>query len=385
MDPLESKKNSDKDTFISHFSEIVDTRDPIRKRYPLTEVLFLVVSSVLSGYESNRNIEEFGYLKLDWLRQYFDYTNGIPTHETIGNVIGMIDKKVFESCFSQWVSTQYGIDHELVHIDGKRISSSVDKMLQDKKPEQGGSSAELLLNAYASEKNVVVAQINVTDSGDEKQGAKQLIEQLDLKGKTITGDGNFCTKEILKHIKKNGGDYMMTLKRNQPKLYKICEQLFDEYPADQSTHKTADNDHGRYEYRTYVSLSTQLFDIKKFEEYEGICQLVKVNRHRIERRNNKRSRDVHYYVTSSAKEVKDLAVMIRSHWSVENNLHWVLDVEFEEDASRKRSGNQASNFSLIRKIALNLINQHRGRKSIKGWRMACAVSDKTRENTLGFS
>jgi len=375
----------DKESFLSYFDKIEDTRHPVRVRYPMTEVLFLVVCSVLSGYESNRGIQEFGRLKLEWLRKYFPYVNGIPTHESIGDIIGLIDKQVFENCFSQWAVTHLGLEDELIHIDGKRISGSVDKMLQDKKPAEGGLSAELIVNAYASENHVVVAQVNVTESGDEKVGAKQLIDQLHLKGKTISGDGNFCTKDILKRIRLKGGDYMMTLKKNQPILYRLCEQFFEEYPCEQSHYNTEDNNHGRYEYRFYHALSADLFDVCKFKEYAGLKQFVKVFRSRTERRKQKTTEEVHYYMTSSEKPIKDLARMIRNHWSVENQLHWVLDVEFKEDKSRKRTGNQASNFSVIRKLVLNLINQHRGIKSIKAWRMSCAVSDQIRANTLGFS
>lgn len=373
-----------KDTFIPHFSKINDPRSPLRILYPMQEILFLVVSSVLSGYESNHAIENFGELKLDWLRQYFPFKHGIPTHETIGNVIGMLNKKAFEKSFSQWVEEQFGIPGWQVHIDGKRISGSVDKMKQDKKPNQGGRSAEFIVNAYASQSKVVIAQANVTESGDEKEGAIRLIEQLDLKNKTLTGDSNFCTKEILKLIKSNGGDYMMTLKKNQPTLYKICEKYFEEYPDKQAMHETQDNDHGRFEYRYYHTLSTEELDHPKFKEYSGLKWMIKVVRLRTERRKKRMTTDTHYYISSSGKAIADLASLIRNHWSIENGLHWVLDVEFKEDDSRKRTGNQASNFSVIRKLALNLINKHRGKKTIKAWRMACAVSDNVRANTLGL-
>ena len=384
MDSSKEQNKSNRIPFTSYFDEVEDPRDPIRTLYPLQEVLFLAISSVLSGYESNRNIEEFGQLKLDWLRQFFPYAHGIPTHETIGTVIGLIDKKVFENCFNQWVQDRYGLPSGMIHIDGKRIRSSVDKMLQDKKPSEGGRSAELLVNAYASDTKVVLAQANVSDSGDEKQGAERLIEQLHLKGTTLTGDGNFCTKELLKRIRAKGGDYLMALKKNQPTLYTICNQYFEEYPLNQTHHQTQDNAHGRYEYRYYQALSTALFDVKKFTEYSGLQQLIKVTRTRIERRKEKATTQTHYYITSSKKPIEALAKIVRGHWNIENQLHWVLDVVFKEDESRKRTGNQASNFSVIRKAVLNMVNQYKGKKSIKAWRMACAISDKNREITLGF-
>lgn len=376
----------DKRNFISCFGDMRDERNQIRVRYPMQEVLFLVVCSVVSGYESNRAIEEFGKLKLAWLRNYFPFRNGIPFHETIGNIIGLLKTDVFESAFIKWVALQFGKDEAgLIHIDGKCISSSVDKMRQDKKSSNGGKRASLILNAYASTNNMVVAQMDISKSRDEKEGAKRLIDQLDLKGKTITGDSNFCVKAFLKQIRKEGGHYVITLKRNNPILYDIAEQYFEEYTAEQSQFQTVDRGHGRTEIRTYRSLSVDVAPHQKFTEYNGLTQFIKVERNRTELRKNKTSNEIHYYITSSNKTIVPLAESIRSHWSVENNLHWVLDVEFNEDASRKRKGNQASNFSLIRKIALNLINHNRGTKSIKAMRMACSLSDEVRQNVLGFS
>lgn len=385
LSPEELLNTFAKDCFTPYFDKIEDPRKEYRIKYPMIEVLFLVVSSILSGYESNRGIAQFGELKLDWLRKYFPYKHGIPTHESIGNIIGLIEKKVFEKCFTTWISSHFGLETELIHIDGKRISNSVDRHLQDKKHEAGGKRAEYFLNAYASEDNLVIAQINITESGDEKVGAKQLIEELNLRGKTITGDGNFCTKEIMKLITNKGGDYLMTLKRNQPTLFNICTNLFEAAPKKLINYETVENGHGRHEKRKYEGLEIEKFDIPKFKEYSKLKQFVRVERTRTVLRKEKTSNDIHYYITSSDKGIEYLAKLIRSHWSVENNLHWVLDVEFKEDDSRKRSGNQASNFSLIRKLVLNLVNDKRGKKTIKAWRMGCSLSDKIRENTLGFS
>lgn len=370
---------------MSCFGDLEDTRDPVRVRYPMPEILFLVICSVVSGYESNRGIEDFGKLKLDWLRHYFPYKHGIPTHEMIGNIIGMIDKHAFDLAFLSWVELEFGMAaSQLIHIDGKRIIGSVDKELQYKAPSQGGDHAEMIMNAYASDTNLVVAQVNVSDTWDEKRGAKQIIDQLHLKGKTITGDGNFCVKEILQRIRKKQGHYLMTLKGNQPILRHLAERYFGQVLIERSTCYTEDKGHGRIEKRTYQCIDVRLSKDEKLKEYDGLCKIVKVRRIRKVLRKNKSSDETHYYITSLDKKVEDLAGMIRSHWRIENNLHWVLDVEFLEDASRKRTGNQASNFSLIRKVVLNLINKNRGSKSLKAVRMACALSDEERHNILGF-
>ncbi len=354
----------------------------------MAEVLFLVISSVISGYEENRAIEDFGRMKLEWLRQYFPYQNGIPTHGTIGNILSIIDTQYFEKAFQQWVKLAFGIESSsLLHIDGKRISGSVDKELQDLSADKGGKSASLIVNAYASDTKIVVAQADVSQSGDEKEGAKRLIEQLHLKDTIITGDGNYCTKDLLHRIRKKKGHYLIALKGNQPILKELAEQLFDDVRVDKMLHYTNEQAHGRSEQRTYHAIRVDRLKHDKIKEYSGLCKIIRVHRQRevVRKKQAKHSDTVHYYMTSSDKPVADLAAAIRKHWQVENNLHWVLDVEFKEDDSRKRIGNQAANFSLIRKVALNMIEQHRGEKSIKAMRMACALSDEKRHLILGFT
>lgn len=383
----ESLHGIESSTFIECFQDIPDSRDSDHVMYPMQETLFLVVASVISGYEENRAIEDFGRLKLDWLRQYFPYKNGIPTHGTIGNIIGLIDTQFFEKSFRAWVNQAFGMEPaSLLHIDGKRISGSVDKELQDLSPRKGGKSASLIVNTYASDTKIVVAQADVSLSGDEKEGAKRLIEQLHLKDTIITGDGNYCTKDLLHHIRKKKGHYLMALKGNQPILKELAEQYFGDVRVDKMPHYTDEQAHGRLEQRTYHAIRVDQFRHDKIKEYPDLCKIVRVRRQRevVRKKQAQKSDTIHYYITSSDKPVADLAAAIRKHWQVENNLHWVLDVEFKEDHSRKRTGNQAANFSLIRKIALNMIEQHRGKKSIKATRMACALSDDKRHNILGF-
>ena len=379
--------NVDGHHFTRCFEALEDLRASAQMRYPMSEVLFLVICSVLSGYESNRAIEEFGQLKLDWLRQYYPFVHGIPTHETIGNIIGIIDKQSFESSFLKWVQLEFGEQATgLLHIDGKRIRSSANKELQDLPSSQGGQSSALIVNTYASATKLVVAQADVSDSGDEKEGARRLIEQLHLKNSLLTGDGNYCTKDMLKRIRNKQGHYLMTLKRNNPILFDLAEQYFGDVRIDKMPHYTEELGHGRYERRTYHAISTNTLHHPKLKEYADLHKIIRVRRQReVTRKKQAEPIDtVHYYITSSDRPIVQLADAIRSHWQIENNLHWVLDVEFNEDDSRKRIGNQAANFSLIRKIALNMIEKVRNKKSIKAIRMACAVSDHKRHQILGF-
>lgn len=375
---------------LEHFAEFSDSledpRDAVRTRYPLNEVLFLCICSVVSGYESNYRIEDFGNLKLDWLRKYFPYKNGIPTHERIGDIIGFLDKKAFELAFIKWTAKSFSPNNDLlIHIDGKRLSNSAARMLQDKKDEQGGQRPEAIVNAYASSSGIVIAHNSISDHGDERRGAKEIIEQINLKNVTLSGDSNFCDKDILKRIRQKGGHYIMALKRNNPLLHELAEKYFADVRIDKMPHHTEEKGHGRLEYRTYHSIKVAVLPDQKFKEYSALCQIVKVRRQRTVLRKNKTSDETHYYITDLDQPIQTLAKAIRDHWRIENNLHWILDVEFKEDESTKRTGHQAANFSLIKKVTLNMINNKRGRKSIKATRMACALSDQARENILSLS
>lgn len=372
--------------FNEYFNDLEDPRRSTHIRYPLMEVIFLCVSSVLSGYDSNRGIESFGVLKLEWLRKYYPFENGVPTHERIGDIIGMLDKKAFEGAFSSWVASFF--DHSnspTIHIDGKRLSNSATRTLQDKKDEDGGQRPEAIVNAYVSDQGLVIAHNSISDHGDERRGALEIIDQLNLKNVTLTGDSNFCYKEILGRICKKGGHYMMALKGNNPILHQLAQQYFGDVRVDKMPHHTDEQGHGRRERRTYLSIRVDYLPDQKFKEYPNLYRIVKVRRQRTIIRKNKASDETHYYITDLDKPVEELAKVIRDHWKIENSLHWVLDSEFREDLSTKKTGNQAANFSLIRKIALNCINKVKGKKSIKAMRMACALSDKHRENALGIS
>ena len=177
----------------------------------------------------------------------------------------------------------------------------------------------------------------------------------------------------------------MALKKNNPTLHQLAEQYFGDVRVDKMPFYTKEKGHGRLECRTYHSIRVDHLPDQKFEAYPGLCRIIRVRRQRRVLRKNKDSDETHYYITDLDQPVQELAQAIRNHWRIENNLHWVLDVEFKEDQSTKRTGYQAANFSVIRKIVLNAINHTRGKKSIKATRMACALSDQVREDTLGLS
>ena len=384
-DEKQTSPNLSPSNFVVCFGSLDDSRESFRVKYPLSEILFLVVSSVVSGYESNRGIENFGHLKLDWLRCHFPFEHGIPHHETIGNVIGLVDKLAFEQAFTEWVNLEFGkAAHGPIHVDGKRIASSADRALQEKPLSAGGKYSEVIVNAFASGPCIVLGQANATESYNEQEGAKALVKRINLKGRTVTGDSNFCTKEILALIRAEGGHYAMALKKNNLNLYRHVEACFGDGSLPLESHVNSNRGHGREESRLHELMDFSGSDYIGDAGFKDLRKAMRVKRTRLETRKGKVSEEVSYYITSLDSTAEELGDLIRGHWSVENKLHWVLDTEFGEDDSRKRTGNQASNFSVIRKIVLNMVNQNRGKKSIKAVRMACALSDKERNNILGL-
>jgi predicted transposase YbfD/YdcC len=369
--------------FEQVFEEIEDLRDKRRTFYPLIEILFLVVSANISGYEKLPMVCLFGEEKIDWLRNFFPYKKGIPSHDTIGRVLGMIPKRQFEKAFVRWVSCYFKIaENELINIDGKRLSGSANKLDQSKKKSEGGKCSDLIVNAYASESSVVLGQCNVTDQMNEIIGAKQLLDWIEVKGCCISGDSNFCGRELIAEIVNRKADYLLTLKGKSPKLYNAVRTAFANEDVTKDNYESAARDHGRTERRVYRSISANAIDKTIKDTYKNLVQIIEVTRFRIVNRTKVSTQETHYYITSLNDTIEALAKKIRGHWSIENNLHWVLDVQFGEDASRKRVRNLASNSSIIRKIALNLLRRDKTKISLNAKKMKCAISDKYRTKIL---
>jgi predicted transposase YbfD/YdcC len=320
------------------------------------------------------------------LRKYYAYENGVPSHDTLGRVLSTIDRQEFEQLFVNWVARHFQLEpNSLVHFDGKRLNSSANKLDQSKKRSEGGKYADIIVNVYASAAGITLAQNNVSDKMDEIKGALELLDWLDISGCCITGDANFCRVGVMERILTRKADYLLALKLNWPKQHKDAEVLFDDQTIAKQSWQTEETGHGRGEKRIYRSIGKEDLSASIIDQFEGITQLIEVNRTRMVTRKNKVEHDTHYYITSLDESIEQLAPKIRRHWSIENELHYVLDVAFEEDASRIRKGHAASNQSLIRKVALNVLRKRKQKGSIKTQRMKCAISDSHREKILKIS
>lgn len=356
----------------------------------MIEILFLTTSSVISGFEGWEEIEDFGNEKLDWLRTYLPYENGIPSHDTINRVISMIDHRVFEECFMNWATMEIELPGgTLISIDGKRLRGSATKKEQQTSHKKGGKSAIHLVHAWCHEFQVCLGQYEVGGKSNEIKAIPALLDILELEGCIVSTDAIGCQKTIAQKIVDKKADYIFGLKGNQEKLSNGVLEAFETHEVE-SKHglieeKNTKREHGREESRVCRVLSSKkLPDWVEVDEWTGIRSIIEIQSERKVMASGQASEEVRYYISSLEADAQTFNRLIRSHWNVENQLHWSLDVQFGEDASRKRIRNAAQNFSTIRKIALNLIKGNTEKISVNRKRNKCAMSDKYRSKMLGF-
>lgn len=343
----------DTEKIRSIFGQIPDFRRQHKQLYDLESILLIGVISVLCGASSWNEMEDYAHSKEEFLRSFLELPNGIPSHDTFNRVFSNIDSALFESCFIQWVSSLAQLKpREVIAIDGKTIKGA---------KSSGKKSPVHMVSAWASENNLVLGQIKVTDKSNEITAIPDLLKVLALKDTIVTIDAMGCQKDIAEAIITSQADYILAVKANQGHLH---EDIIEEFQADSivTTHKSTDIGHGRIETRV-CSCITDLEFIAQAEDWLGLKTIVKIESTR-EHKNSDKSKEssTRYYISSLEATAEDFQNAIRSHWSIENKLHWTLDVSFGEDASRKRTQNASQNFSILTKIALNLLKNEKTNK-----------------------
>ena len=362
--------------FIRHFENVNDPRRTTKGNYyyPLEEILFLVISAVISGANGWTSIELFGKAKLEWLRQFFPYEHEIPSHDILGGLFSRLDSKEFTKCFSNWVNSVANLtDKEVIAIDGKTIRNSKD--------DTSSKSAIHLVSAYASDNRISLGQEAVLEKSNEITAIPKLLKTLTIKGCIVTIDAMGCQKKIAKEIIAVEADYILMVKDNQKK---IRIQIEDSFKTKKSCTSNTTNDfgHGRIETRA-CDVIDDLSLLENKSDWKNIKSIVRITSVRIDKKTQKESVEQRYYITSLEANASKLNKAIRSHWSVENNLHWNLDVIFKEDASLKKKGDSPINFNIITKIALALIEREKSTKMSKNSkRLKAALDDKYRTKIL---
>lgn len=366
--------------FIQHFATIEDPRIDRCKRHELMDILFLSVCAVLSNAEGWEDIEDFGHTKLDWLKKYFPFANGIPKHDTIARVLSRLSPTAIQRSFLSWVKEIAKITTaDIIALDGKAARRSFTTK-ERRNPLH-------MVSAWSCNNGIVLGQRKVADKSNEITAIPLLLDLLELKGATVTIDAMGCQKEVTAKIIAKQGHYMLALKGNQGTLQQEVKAWFHKARRDafhgltcQQDEQT-DHGHGRIEVRRCTQITIDPKWLTKGAQWVGLKTVVEIESERhIE---GKVSNETRYYISSHEVNAPYAAKIIRGHWEVENKLHWVLDVTFKEDESRIRRGHGAEVMNAMRKIALNLLKQNTTRKaSMKRKRKIAALDDSFRAELL---
>jgi predicted transposase YbfD/YdcC len=361
-----------------HFAELPDPRIDRTKKHSLGDILAITLCAVICGADSWEEIERFGRAKQDWLKRFLTLPNGIPSHDTFGRVFARLDPQAFGACVAGWmagVCEAAGLRH--VAIDGKACRSA---------PRKTFSGCLHLVSAWAAESRLILGQQAVADGSHEIAAIPDLLRVLDLHGALVTIDAAGCQKEIARQVRIQGGDYLLAVKGNQPTLNeavrsafdRACEADFAGVPLDSCEESGAG--HGRNEDR----YTTVIYDPDGLPpEWPDVAAVVLIGREREVK--GQRTDTAHYYITSRRGTAAELGNLIRRHWSVENELHWCLDVSFREDENKTVTGHAGANLGLVRRVAASLLKQDPGKGSIKAKRLQAGWDDEYRLQVLqGF-
>lgn len=351
-------------SLIEHLKQLPDPRVRGRCDHDLVDVLVIALCCLMCGGETFNDMEDFGHAKADWFKTFLRLRSGIPTHDTFNRVLAAIKPEAFLEVFMAWTQTlRQEVAKEIVALDGKALRRALER----------GDSPRVIVSAWAASQSLVLGQVEVPDKTNEITALPQLLRALELEGCIVTIDAMGCQKKIAQEIREADADYVLALKGNQTQCHAEIKSFLDDAvsrhgekaPARRNrvplAHtQTVEKDHGRLETRRYW----QSGDLEWFgdrEKWEGLASVGVVEAVRqvgqetptVERR---------YYLSSLGVDVESFARAVRGHWSIENSLHWVLDVQCGEDRSRVRAGNAASNLATLRRMALNLLKQEKTKK-----------------------
>ena len=347
---------------LKYFSELKDPRVERTREHVLEEILLIAIAAILSGASGWNEIENYGKAKIDWLRSFLTLPSGIPSHDTFNRVFAALDPHELEKGFVAWVTSIARLTAgEVIAIDGKALKGT----------RQAGKALVHMVSAWANSNNLVLGQRKVDDKSNEITAIPKLLQALELSGTVVTIDAMGCQKSIAEKIVAKKADYILAVKDNQQLLLDDIKDSFRMLAAD-TVSEEIDCGHGRVERRA-CSVLGDLSLLDKPSEWVGLRSLVRIQAERFHKVTGKTERETRYYIASLPPDAARLNQLVRQHWGIENKLHWVLDVAFGEDLSRKRAGHAAQNFSVLNRIALNLLKQDKTCKvGIHGKRLQAA-------------
>jgi len=351
-------------SLAGHFKVLPDPRCPVNRRHTLGDIIVLSIAAVLCGADGWVEIEQFAHAKEAWFRQFLSLENGIPSHDSFGRVFALLDPKAFEACFRSWVaSISDFIPGEVIAIDGKTLRRSHDR--------GSGLAALHLVSAWAAANRVVLGQVATEAKSNEITAIPRLLELLRIKDCIVTIDAMGCQTKIAEQILAQEGDYVLALKGNQGTLAEEVEEAFIDADAkayagmDSSFLETREHGHGRTETRRYRTLG-DLSAVPRSALWEGMNMIGMVESERTLDGNT--THETRFYIGSIGTDVTCFARPVRSHWGIENELHWCLDVAFREDDCRVREPAARENLAVLRHITLTRLKQDNTKLGIKNKR-----------------
>jgi predicted transposase YbfD/YdcC len=356
-----------KGSLVEHLARVPDPRIHRRKQHDLVDILVIAVCTLVCGGETFNDMEDFGQAKRDWFQTFLSLRNGIPSHDTFNRVFAALDPQQFLGCFLRWTqSLREAVPQEIVALDGKALRRALNR----------DQSVKYVVSAWAESNGLVLGQWNVADKSNEITAVPELLRVLELSGCIVTLDAMGCQKKIAKEIIEADADFVLALKGNQERVHEEVKSFVDDAVAEQQAPRptgaglskaaatlakleTVEKDHGRLEIRRYYQ-SDELGWFADQAKWEGLKTVGMVES--IREVGGKTTVERRYFLSSLPLGVETFARAVRSHWGVENKVHWIMDVCFREDQSRARAGYAAENLATLRRLALNLLKTEKTKK-----------------------
>ena len=368
---------------IDTLGEVPDPRRGNAQRHELLDILAIALVASVCGAESCVDFAEFAEDRETLLREFLSLKNGLPSHDTFSRVFRLLDPAAFGRVFGAFLDDLGAVGDGVLAIDGKTLRRSFDRA--------AGRSALQVVTAFGSGARVAIAQRAVPEGQNETLAARALLETLALDGLIVTGDAMHAHEGTAQVILDRGGDYLLALKANRPAVLREVEAFFADPPEPLAVFETTDADHGRIETRRHrVTHSTDwLFSDRRYPDeprIPGLATLACVEATRTERDGTaagRTSTSTRYYLSSAPLTPERFARAVRAHWAIENSLHWVLDVTFDEDRARNRRDHGPENLAILRRLTLNLLNKARPRMSVARKRKRSGWSDAFARTIIG--
>jgi predicted transposase YbfD/YdcC len=370
----------DQDSSLArHFGDLTDPRIERSRLHDLLDLIAISICAVVAGADTWDDIEDFGKAKNDWLKTFLTLPNGIPSHDTFRRLFERLDPDEFQKGFLSWIEALHeATERQVIAIDGKTLRRSFDRAK--------GQSALHMVHAWATANHLLLGQVAVDEKSNEITAIPKLLKILEIAGAIVTIDAMGCQKEIARTIRSRKADYVLALKANHEKLFEQVVDFWDGACSrgmkgpDITYHREWSQGHGRTEARRCWATSDLDWLVGR-EEWEDLRSVVFVESERF--LGDSLSVETRYYLSSLPNDAELLNQTVRSHWGVENSLHWVLDVTFDEDHSRIKKENAPENFGLLRRLALCLLKKEStSKRSIKGKRLRASWDESYLQRVL---